>query len=318
MNERKPERAVIFGGTGFVGTQLAAALVKERYEVLVMSRRPQRHRELLVLPGTRLVQGSIHDCQQVSAFVDGADLVVNLVGILNESGDDTFDRVHARFPENLAAACIERGAGKLVHISSLGTAADAPSEYLRSKARGELAVVASMDRGLNATVYRPSIIYGPNDGFTRMFSRFLKLAKGFFPVVCADAQMQPVYIQDVVRCVVQGLRSHHSSGNCYELAGPEVFSLLDLISIINELTGCNRRLIPLSHAQSKLAASFMQHLPGKPLTPDNVLSMQVPNVSECGFPEHFDSQPRQFRHTAAGWLRGRANRLDAYREQARR
>ena len=315
----KQTRVVLFGGTGFVGRHLANALFDQGCEVVIVSRRPQRHRHLLVLPTVHMVEGDIHDCASVSRLVENADAVVNLIGILNEGrGDNTFERIHSRFPENLAAACIEQSVGRLIHVSAIGSKTDAPSSYLQSKGRGETAIVAAMDRGLSATVFRPSIVFGPHGGITQMFERMLKLAKGFFLVVCPDAQMQPVHVQDVAHCIAQSLREPQAAGNCYDLAGPDVLTLYEIVSIINELSGCNRRLIRVNDSVSSLVASVLQYLPGKPITPDNVLSMQVPSVSDSGFPEFWDSPLRGMRQTAESWLTTRENKFNAYRGHAGR
>ena len=319
LRGNKQIRVVLFGGTGFVGRHLANSLFNQGCEVVIVSRRPQRHRHLLVLPTVHMVEGDIHDCESISRLISNADAVVNLIGILNEGGGNhSFERIHSRFPENLAAACIEQKVGRLIHVSALGSKTDAPSSYLQSKGRGETAIVAAMDRGLSATVFRPSIVFGPHGGITQMFERMLRLARGFFLVVCPDAQMQPVHVQDVAQCIAKSLRVPQSAGNCYDLAGPDVLSLYEIVSIINELSGCDRRLVRVNDSASGLLASVMQFLPGKPITPDNVLSMQVPSVSDCGFPAFFGSPLRGMRQTAESWLIARESQFNAYRAQAGR
>ncbi len=324
MHGRNRKRIIMFGGTGFVGRHLSIALCQKGHEVVIVSRRPHRHRHLLVLPTLNLVEGNIHDCASddcasISSLVDGADVVINLIGILNESsGNDTFERVHARFPGNLAATCIERQVGRLIHVSSLGARVEAPSNYLRSKNRGETAVVAAMDRGLAASVFRPSLIYGPDGGITQMYEKLFKISRGFIPVICPDSQFQPIYVKDLAQCIVSSLNSPQSIGNCYDVAGPEVYSLFELVSMINELGGYNLRLIPVSDSMAKLLASFMQFLPGTPLTKDNLLSMTVPSVTEQPFPEFHSAPLHKLQQTARTWLRYKENRIDSYRMQAGR
>ncbi len=310
---------MVFGGTGFVGKHVSSMLCNQGREVAVVSRRPQRHRDLLVLPTVQIVHGDIHDCKEISRLVEGADAVVNLVGILNEGrGSASFEQVHARFAENLATACIDQQVRHLIHVSAIGSRPDAPSAYLQSKGRGETAIVAAMERGLSATVFRPSIIFGPHGGITQMFERMLRLARGFFLVVCPDAQMQPVHVSDVAQCIARSLNETQSIGNCYDLAGPDVYSLYEIVSIINELSGCNRRLIRVGESVSGRLASLLQHLPGKPISPDNVLSLQVPSTSDRGFPDFHASALRGLRQSAHSWLIPRDSQYSLFRQHAGR
>jgi len=314
LKSRKRIRTVLFGGTGFVGRHLAFALFDQGCKVVIASRYPQRHKHLRVLPGVDIVEGDIHGANSLASLVHGADAVFNLIGILHDgTGKSTFEKVHAEFPENLAAACIEQGVQRLIHVSAIGTSVNAPSEYLKSKGRGEAAVVAAMNQGLDATVFRPSIIFGPNGGITQMFERMLRLSIGVFPVICPNALMQPVHVGDAASCIAQCLSESQTIGNCYDLAGPETFTLYEIVSIINELSGSRRKLIKVAEPVSRLMAAIMQYLPGKPLSPDNVASMQVPNVSEMPFPDYYASPLRGMRQTAEHWLIARESRYNALR-----
>ncbi len=319
LKSRKRMRTALFGGTGFVGRHLVSALFNQGCKVVIVSRHPQRHKHLLVLPGIDIVEGDIHDTDSLASLVRGADAVFNLIGILHDGrGRSTFEKVHADFPENLAAACLEQGVGRLIHISAIGTSVNAPSEYLKSKGRGEDAVVAAMDQGLDATVFRPSIIFGPNGGITQMFEQMLRLSIGVFPVICPNALMQPVHVVDVASCIAQCLSEPQTIGNCYDLAGPEILTLYEIVSIINELSGSRRKLIKVAEPVSRLMAAIMQYLPGKPLSPDNVASMQVPSVSDMPFPDYYASPLRGMRQTADCWLTARENRYNALRAHSGR
>lgn len=310
----KLKKVVVFGGSGFVGRILAQELSKDRCKIVVVSRRPQRCRELGVFPTLQLLQGDINDCDLLPKLIEGADAVINLVGILHESGKNvTFDKIHARFPHNLAAACLDQQVQRLIHVSAIGASVNAPSLYLQSKGRGEAAIIAAMDRGLDATVFRPSVIIGADDSFTRAFAKFLRMAWGFFVVVSPNSVMQPVYVRDVAHCIARSLNLSETIGNCYTLAGPDRYELHEIFSMIDKCIGRKHKFIHLSDAQSKLLASFLQFMPDKPITPDNLLSLSVPSVSEDPFPEVFGVQPQRIEHLIGDWLCPTSDRMDSYR-----
>lgn len=312
-------RIAVFGGTGFLGTHLVRALSSNDFEIVIPSRRPARHKELLVLPNLQVVQADIRNKDEVDQIVENADIVVNLIGILNESKKrNTFERIHAVFPAELAESCRKHKVSQLLHVSSIGAAVDAPSAYLRSKGRAEAALKEFMDKGLSITIFRPSVIFGANDSFTRKFELLLRLAKGVFLMVCPDARMQPVYVKDVVQCMVRAIGEPAAVGQIYELGGPEELTLFEIVSRIDKLTGGNHKIIRLSQAQSSMLASFIQFVPGKFFTPDNLLSLQVPNVCSNQLPDWFGYQPRRFTDVAATYLQVRSNRFDRYRRHARR
>ena len=309
---------IIFGGAGFVGKNLANSLANQNWQVTVVTRRAHRNRDLLVLPTLKLVEEDIQSEGAVAKLVKGADAVVNLVGILHESRKFTFDDVHVRLPEVIAQACLQANVGRLVHISSIGADVDAPSAYLQSKGRGDQAVFEAINQGLSAMVIRSSIIFGPHDSFSRQFERLLALAKGIFLLVSPDSYIQPVYVRDVVNCIVHALTERKLQTTSCDVAGPEVFTLIELVRLIDRLTDRRHRIIGLNPFLSKCLASILQFVPGKPITPDNLLSLQVPNVCTEKFPDPYGVQPAYFAETAKAWLRPRTNRLDAYRARAGR
>lgn len=318
MNKNR-RRIVVFGGTGFLGTHLVRALASDDFEIVIPSRRPARHKELLVLPSLQVMQADIRNKDEVDQIVENADIVVNLVGILNESKKrNTFERIHAVFPAELADSCLKHKVSQLLHVSSIGAAIDAPSAYLRSKGAAEAKLKECMDKGLSITIFRPSVIFGANDSFTRKFELLLRLAKGVFLLVCPEAQMQPVYVKDVVQCMIRAIDEPAAVGQIYELGGPEVLTLFEIVSRIDEMTGGHHKIIRLSQAQSSMLASFIQYVPGKFFTPDNLLSLQVPNVCSSQLPDWFGYQPRSFADVAATYLQARSNRFDRYRRHARR
>ncbi len=212
----------ILGGTGFVGRSLAARLAAAGHDLRIPTRRRERHRDLLVLPGVQLIEADVHDPAVLAREFRGCDTVVNLVGILNERGHRGagFERAHVALPDKVIEACRATGVPRLLHMSALGAAIDGPSHYQRTKARGEALVHAARD--LAVTSFRPSVIFGPHDNFTNRFARLLRRVPVVFPLACPDARLQPVFVEDVVSAYVAALDDSRTHGQGYELCGPQV------------------------------------------------------------------------------------------------
>jgi len=269
---------LLIGGTGFVGSALASRLAKADFCVTLPTRRPERARHLSVLPTARIVQANVYDEATLARLMIGQDAVINLVGILK--GD--FQRAHAELPGKIAraAASANNSAGvpRLLHISALAAAVDAPSSYLRSKAAGEVALKAVYPE---ATIFQPSVIFGQGDSFLTLFAGLLKLAP-IVPLACADARFQPVWIEDVVTAVIASLDHPESRGQTYPLCGPREYTLRQLVAYAGQVSGHPRPIIGLPFALSILQAFLMEFLPKGPMTRDNVWSMQVPSVCPAG------------------------------------
>ncbi|MEX8496128.1 complex I NDUFA9 subunit family protein [Sphaerotilus sp.] len=275
---------LILGGTGFVGRALLARWTATPDiglgTVRMPSRRGVRGRDQTLLPGVQVLEADVHDPQQLDALVQGADAVVNLVAILHGSAAQ-FERTHVTLPQQLAAACQRAGVRRLVHVSALGVPdgdpAAAPSNYLRSKARGEQVLRAAP--GLDLTILRPSVIFGAEDHFIRLFARLQALV----PVMAlagAQAQFQPVWVEDVAQVLVQCLRDRATIGQTIECAGPDVFTLGDLVRLAGRWSGHVRPVLPLPAWAGRLQAAALGLLPGGPLMScDNLDSMRVPNVA---------------------------------------
>lgn len=269
----------MLGGTGFVGRAIAARLSSAGYEIRVLTRASARHRDLLVLPGATLVDGDVHDPAFLQRQLKGADVVINLVGILNERGHSGagFERAHAELPAKVTTVCRHVGVPRLLHMSALGAAAQAPSYYLRSKARGEDAAHAAAPE-VRVTSFRPSVIFGRDDSFTNRFAALLRLVPGVFPLACADAKMQPVYIDDVARAFVDAIDAHRCYGQRYDLCGPTVYRLRELVGYLAALQHRSVRVFGLGAGLSRLQATLLEFAPGKPFSLDNYRSLSVDNV----------------------------------------
>jgi uncharacterized protein YbjT (DUF2867 family) len=293
---------LILGGSGFIGSRLCELLVARSGaapgRITVVTRRRARARHLQTLPGIVLQEADVHDDGALAGLVAHRSAVVNLLGILH--GDEAaFSRVHAALPRRMARACSEAGVPRIVHISALGAASDAPSMYLRSKAEGEAALAQG---GVPAAILRPSVVFGERDRFLNLFARLSKLAP-FIPLACADAQFQPVWVDDVARALVACL--HSPLTQTYECAGPRVYTLKELVRLAGRYSGHERPVIALPEAVGQVQAWFMEHLPGEPLmSRDNLASMQVPNVASGRLPglAELDIQPAPLESIAAHYL----------------
>ncbi len=276
---------LILGGTGFVGRVLCERLVDEvdgaGCRLTVPTRRLQHGKSLLTLPTIRLVEADVHDEAQLRQLVAGHEAVINLVAILHGSAAE-FERVHVALPRRLAEACRSGGVRRLLHVSALGVAADAPSKYLRSKAAGEAAL---RGQGLDVTVLRPSVIFGAGDRFLNLFARLQRVFP-VMPLAGAEARFQPVWVGDVAAALVAALARPQSSGQTYECAGPSTYTLAELVRLSGRWAGCERPVLPLPDVLGRVQAAMMSLLPGEPLmSADNLDSMRVPNVATGWLPE---------------------------------
>ncbi|WP_126443755.1 complex I NDUFA9 subunit family protein [Sulfuricystis multivorans] len=268
------KKALLIGGTGFLGSALACRLGRADFALTLPTRRRERVKHLTVLPAANVVEADVHDEETLARLMAGQDLVVNLVGILK--GD--FQRAHVELPGKIARAAAVAHVSRLIHISALGATADAPSEYLRSKAAGEAAVKAFFPQ---ATIFQPSVIFGRGDSFLTLFAGLLAIAP-LVPLACPQARFTPVWVEDVVSSIVASLDYPESQGQTYPLCGPRIYTLRELVAYTGWLSGHPRPIIGLPLALSYLQALIMEWLPNGPMTRDNVRSMQVPNVCPEG------------------------------------
>jgi NADH dehydrogenase len=273
----KVDKVLVLGGSGFIGRHFVAQLASGEIKVTVPSRRRERAKHLILLPTVDVIEADIGDRAALARLVRGQDVVVNLIGILY--GD--FNRAHVELPQAVVAACREAGVKRLLHMSALGADVNGPSEYQRTKGLGERAVLEAKD--LDVTVFRPSVVFGPED---RFLNRFATMAR-FMPVLavpCPRARFQPVYVGDVARVMTAAVEDSGSHGQVYELGGPREYALKELVQLVCTLIDRRRLVIGLPDWASRMQAFVLEKLPGQLMTRDNYRSMQVPNVTRAPFP----------------------------------
>lgn len=304
-------RICLIGGSGFIGRNVAELLAREQHSVVIPTRRRERaKRDLIMLPTVDVLDADVHDDAALDRLIARCDAVINLAGVLHSKPGTPFGpafaRTHVQLPRRIVAACERAGVRRLIHISAIGASASAPSEYLRSKADGEAAVLGAAGK-LAVTVFRPSVVFGPDDSFLNTFAQLQRMLP-FVAIAGVDAKFQPVYVEDVARAIVTSLNREESYGQTYELAGPTVYSLRELVHYAGTVAGCARPIIALGTGLGMLQARLMECalvklVAGRQLlSRDNIRSMQVPSVSSAPFP--FGITPTPLETVASSYLTG--------------
>lgn len=311
----------IVGGSGFVGRHLAARLVRDNHTVRVLTRKRERHRDLLVLPTLELFECNVQDERALQQAFTGCDVVINLVGILNEKGHNGqgFHRAHVGLAEKVVSACQATGIRRLLHMSALGADAEQGSSYYQ-KTKGEAEALVHAAKELDVTSFRPSIIFGPDDAFFNRFAGLLKSVPIFFPLACPDARFAPVYVGDVVECFVRAIDNPSTFDKGYELCGPNEYTLYQLVRYTATQLGLCRWIIGLPDWAARIQARVFELMPGKPFSRDNYRSMQRDNVCEGEFPTEFGIIPSSIESVVPAYLRD-SNQRSTYphlRARARR
>jgi len=285
----KNNTVCILGGTGFVGRHLAHRLTWHGYRVTLLTRRPERHRELTVNHNVSLVEADIFNADTLRDNFAGSAAVINLVGILNQTGgrENTFVRLHADLPGLVAETAAASGVERLLQMSALNAdASEANSHYLQTKGAGEDRAHAVGSAAMAVTSFRPSVIFGPGDSFFNRFATLLKLTPAAFPLACPDSRFAPVFVGDVAEAFCLALEDATTFGQRLELCGPASYTLKQLVEYTRDTLGLQRIIIGLGNGLSKLQARALGIMPGKPFSMDNYHSLQHDSVcSHNALPE---------------------------------
>ncbi|MES2017565.1 MAG: complex I NDUFA9 subunit family protein [Pseudomonadota bacterium] len=276
----KQMTVVVFGGSGFIGAHLVARLSGQGARVIVPTRRAERARHLISLPRVEVVEADIHDDAVLRALVEGADAAINLVGRLSSRpgtpyGPD-FKRAHVELPRRIVAACAAQRVPRYLHMSALGADTNGPSMYQRSKADGEVA--ARSQPTVAATIFRPSVVFGEGDRFLTTFARLQKWLP-CVPLAGFDTDFQPVYVGDVAQAFVNALGNLKTRHLVFELGGPRIYTLADLVRLAGRYSGYPRPVFAIPDWLAQMEARLFELLPGEPvMSRDNLDSMKVDNV----------------------------------------
>ena len=278
MSSNLETLVTVFGGSGFVGRNVVRALAKRDYRVRVAVRRPELagHLQPLGRVGQiHAVQANVRYPASVEAAMRDSHVAVNLVGILAKSGAQTFDAVQVRGAETIAKAAAAAGAS-MVHVSAIGANDRSSSQYARTKADGEKAVLAALP---SATIMRPSVVFGAEDQFTNRFAALARSSPALPLIGGGETRMQPVYVGDVATAIADAVDGKAKAGATYELGGPEVLTMRQIMETILEITDRDRMLVSLPFGLAKLQSVFLQFAPGAlKLTPDQVELLRSDNV----------------------------------------
>jgi NADH dehydrogenase len=308
----------LVGGSGYVGRSVADHIGSTGRRVRVLTRSRPRAMPITVLPTAELMVCNPHEPADLDRAFEGMDAVVNLVGILHPTRSQGFRECHVELPRKVAQACTRAGVSHLLHMSALGADPHGPSEYQRSKAEGEAAVRDAAQR-VPLTIFRPSVVFGEGDAFLNLFARLVRVFP-VLPLASARARFQPIWVEDVARCFAAALGDPRTFGQVYELGGPRTYTLEELVRFVASTLGRRRAIVPLPEGLGRMQALFLEKLPGKLMTRDNLDSMRVDNVCKAGFPAVFGFEPAPLETIVPSYL-GEAqarSRFDKYRYRAGR
>ena len=284
MNIIEPRlRVCVIGGSGFVGSELVSQLARAGHWVRVPTRALSHAAHLSVLPTVEILRANVHEPRVLGELLSGMDAVVNLVGILNEGGGATFESAHVELVAKLIDAARINRVRRVLHMSALGAdAAGAPSRYLRSKGRAE-ELLREAGGALEWTIFRPSVIFGPQDSLTNRFAGLLRLSRGVLPLARARARFAPIFVEDVAAAFRRALRAPAAIGRTYELCGPDVLTLAQLVRLTAHSAALPCHIVPLPDLIARLQGIVLGLLPGKPFSLDNFRSLTRDSVcSENG------------------------------------
>jgi uncharacterized protein YbjT (DUF2867 family) len=287
----------IIGGSGFIGRHLAERLIKAGHRVTIPTRRRERcKQDLILLPNAQVVEMNVYDQAALTQLLRGHDAVINLVGILHGNAAQ-FRRAHVELTQTVIRACQQAGVRRMLHMSALKANPQGPSVYLQTKGEAENLVRQS---GLDYTLFRPSVVFGAGDSFLNLFARLVQLP--VMPLGRGDAKLQPVWVEDVVTAMEHSLGRDSTIGHSYNLVGPKVYTLRELVELVAELTGQRPLIIDLPVGLALLQATLLGLLPKPLMTPDNLRSLEIESTDPAGMATELDVQPSSLATIAPTYL----------------
>jgi NADH dehydrogenase len=324
---KKTSRILVLGGSGFIGTHVVSQLTARGLRVVVPTRHRERARHLIVLPTIDVIETRLSSAGALDDLISGCDAVINLVGVLQSQPgglDDPFGaefrRAHVDLPEAIVRACQRAGVRRFIHVSALGVSDDpavrGPSRYLRSKAAGEAHIRQSAD--LDWTILRPSVVFGADDAFLNLFASMQRRLP-LVPLARPQAKFQPIWVEDLGRAIVNLIDNPITFGKTYDLVGPEVFTLRQLVGMAGTWSGHPRPIIGLPSGIDRLVAGIMEMAPAPPMTIDNLDSMSIDNVSNHPLSPELGISPSSLQTIGPAMFGGgNERRYGQWREQAHR
>lgn len=306
----------VLGGTGFVGTELVTDLAMAGHWVRVPTRALSHGDHLRVLDTVELVAANVHDSRALGRLFSGVNVIINLIGILNERRRESFRALHSDLAGKVVAAARTARVPRLLHMSSLGAGAPAPpSKYLRSKSEAEACIRAAAPY-LDATIFRPSVIFGPGDSLTNRFAALLRRSGGMLPLARAGTRFAPISVQDVSRAVRCALHNRATVGKTYELCGPDVLTLEQIVRTVAAAAALPCHIVRLPDLAGRMQAAVLGVLPGKPFSLDNFRSLGLDSVCTRNGCMELGIEPQHMLAVLPTYLHG--NTLEAQLDRYRR
>ncbi len=306
MNVSNTNQSIcILGGTGFIGRHLISRLAQSSYSISVLCRHPERHRDLSVIPHLKLYSDDCHKLKTLRHYFSKADIVINLVGILNEKGDTGkgFHKVHVDLADTIVQACGDCDISRLLHISALNAdAGHGPSYYLQSKGEGEEIIRTAASDHCAVTIFQPSVVFGPGDNFFNRFAQLLRITPGIIPLACHKSKLAPVYVGDVVEAMVRCIQERDFQNKSWALCGPSDYTLKQLVQFTAHTCEQQRLIIGLGKFFSKMQARLLEMLPGQLMSRDNYRTLQVDSICKNNGLIDLGIEPQAIESLVGGYL----------------
>jgi len=280
----------ILGGTGFVGSSLLNSFAKTDNIVTIITRNREKNKRLLVYPNIKLIQADVYNNDDLIQHTKKTDVLINLIGILNERGHSGkgFRKAHNDLVRVILNISKENSINRILQMSALNADPKGPSHYLRTKGEAESYLMTYGKRFANITIFKPSVIFGENDSFILRFSKLLDYVPYLFPLACHNSKFAPVYVDELSDFIINSIPDTKSFNKKYNLCGPKVYSLKDIVELIIKTKNISTKVIPLSKSFSKAQANLMEFIPGKPFSIDNFNSCQIDSICDSDYEFYSD------------------------------